>query len=118
MRQNVKQTAILLDDNQREVVRGAIAEVCKYRGYDLKAINVRTNHTHAVVSAQSKPEPIINAFKSYSTRKLRKAGLLGVEMRPWARGKSRRYLWKPRHVSRAIDYVLYEQGDIVPDFDD
>src|SRR5205807_8984819 len=71
MRQNVKQTAILLDDNQREVVRGAIAEVCKYRGYDLKAINVRTNHAHAVVSAQSKPEPIINAFKSYSTRKLR-----------------------------------------------
>jgi len=118
MRQNVKQTAILLDDNQREVVRGAIAEVCKYRGYDLKAINVTTNHAHAVVSAQSKPEPIINAFKSYSTRKLREAGLLGVEMRPWARGRSRRYLWKPRHVSRAIDYVLYEQGDIVPDFDD
>ena len=32
-------------------------------------------------------------------------------------GRSRRYLWKPKHVSRAIDYVLYGQGDI-PDFND
>ena len=117
MRDNMKQAAILLDDRQREVVKEAISEVCARRTYDLKAINVRTNHAHAVVSAQSKPEPIINAFKSYSTRKLRETGLLGNNVRPWARGKSRRYLWKPRSVSRAIDYVLYGQGDIVPDFD-
>ena len=38
-------------------------------------------------------------------------------IRPWARGRSRRYLWKPQHVARAIFYVLYGQGDI-PDFDD
>jgi REP element-mobilizing transposase RayT len=98
-------------------VKDAINEVCDYRAYDLKAINVRTNHAHAVVAAQSKPEPIVDAFKSYSTRKLRETGLLAANVRPWARGRSRRYLWKPQHVSRAIDYVLYGQGDI-PDFDD
>ena len=118
MQQNMKAEAVVLDEHQREVVKRAITEVCEHRGYDLKAINVRTNHAHAVVTAQSKPEPITNAFKSYSTRRLREAGLLGPEIHPWARGKSQRYLWKPRHVSLAIHYVLYDQGDIVPDFVD
>jgi REP element-mobilizing transposase RayT len=117
MRRNMKQDAFLLSDGQRTVVKEAINEVCDYRQYDLWAINVLTSHFHAVVSAQSKPEPIADAFKSYSTRKLRAAGLIDKQVRPWARGKSRRYLRKPKHVSRAIDYVLYGQGDI-PDFDD
>ena len=114
----MKEEPVLLNESQRAVAKEAISEVCDYRGYDLKAINVRTNHAHAVVTAQSKPEPIVDAFKSYSTRKLRETGLLEPNFRPWARGKSRRYLWKPQHVSRAIDYVLYGQGDIIPNFDD
>jgi len=43
-------------------------------------------------------------------------GLIGEKIRPWVLGKSRRYLWKPHHVRRAIDYV-HGQGDI-PEFDD
>jgi REP element-mobilizing transposase RayT len=117
MRRNMKEDACLLSDEQRSVVRAAINEVCGYRQYDLWAINVLTNHFHAVVSAQSRPEPIADAFKSYATRRLREAGLIGNQVRPWARGRSRRYLWKPKHVSRAIAYVLYGQGDI-PDFED
>jgi len=117
MRQNMIHDAILLNDHQRAVVKEAIKGVCDYRHYDLWAVNVLTNHFHVVVSAQSKPEPIADAFKSYATRKLRATGLIENQVRPWARGKSRRYLWKPKHVSRAIDYVLYGQGDI-PDFDD
>ena len=117
MKQNLKGDAIVLSDEQRAVVEEAIKEVCKYRNYELSALNVRTNHFHAVVSAQSKPEPIADAFKSYSTRKLRQSSLIGNSVQPWARGKSRRYLWKSKHVLRAIEYVLYGQGDI-PDFDD
>jgi hypothetical protein len=64
MRRNMKQDAFLLSDGQRTVVKEAINEVCDYRKYDLWAINVLTNHFHAVVSAQSKPEPIADAFKS------------------------------------------------------
>ena len=114
----MKEEPVLLNETQRAIVKEAIDEVCEHRRYDLKAINVRTNHAHAVVSAQSKPEPIVNAFKSYSTRRLREAGLLGSQVHPWARGRSRRYLWKSQHVSRAIDYVLYGQGDDIPNFDD
>ncbi|HYX29367.1 MAG TPA: transposase [Pyrinomonadaceae bacterium] len=117
MRRNMTQEPVLLSESQRAAIKDAISEVCKHRGYDLWAVNVLTNHLHAVVSAQLPPEPIADAFKSYSTRKLRELGLIGKQVRPWARGKSRRYLWKSKHLSRAIDYVMYGQGDF-PSFDD
>ena len=112
MAQNLNHPEVILDSKMRSIVESAIKEVCRYRGYKLLAINVRTNHAHVVVSGQCKPEPIADAFKSYSTRKLREEGLIDSKTRPWARGRSRRYLWKEQNVDAAINYVLYEQGDV------
>lgn len=109
------QKPFLLAENQRSTTEKAVIEVCEYRKYDLKAVNVRSNHVHVVVSAQIKPELIINAFKSFATRKLRENFLIDRETKVRARGGSRRYLWKPRHVALAVDYVLYGQGDIIAD---
>ena len=111
----MKQKSFLFAENQRVIIEKAIVEVCEFRNYDLKAVNVRGNHVHMVVSAQIKPELLINAFKSYATRKLRENFLIDRETKVWARGGSRRYLWKPRHVAAAIEYVLYGQGDIIAD---
>ena len=111
MRENMQQRSVILDKEQRNIVEDAIKEVCEYRKYDLQAINVRSNHTHTVVSAQVKPEVIADAFKKYATRKLREENLISKEVTIWSRGRSRRYLWKPRHVALAIEYVLNEQGD-------
>lgn len=94
------------------MVAQAIKGVCTYRRYLLLAQNVRSNHAHAVVSASIKPEKIVNEFKSYATRALRQAGEFDADARIWSRGASTRYLWKPRHVSAAVEYVLYEQGDV------
>ena len=118
MRHNFHAEPILFDGEQCRIIEQAIKEVCHFRGCHLLAVNARTNHAHAVVSARSKPERIADAFKSYSTRKLKEAGLIRKDVRPWARGRSRRYLWKPHHVSKAIDYVLYGQGEEIPEFDD
>lgn len=81
-------------------------------------MNVRTNHAHAVVSATVNPEKIVNDFKAYATRRLRSEGLIGLERKVWSRGASTRYLWKPRHVLAAVDYVLYCQEDIPFEFKD
>ena len=118
MTENLTQSAVLFNDEQRKVVEIAVKEVCEHRGYYLQALNARTNHVHAVVSAQCKPEIIANAFKSYSTRKLREENLVSSELKLWSRGRSRRYLWKERHVVLAIDYVLYGQGDVPFELDD
>ena len=64
---------------------------------------------HTVVSALSDPEPILDAFKSYSTRALRETALLGKSIKPWARHGSTIYLWKERDVEKAVEYVLLGQ---------
>src|SRR5437667_2099297 len=84
-RQQIKHTPIRLNKRKRAIVEQAVREVCKHRRFAMRAINVRTNHVHSVVSASRYPEPILDAFKSYSTRALRAAGLLGADVKPWAR---------------------------------
>ncbi len=118
MFQNLKQKPFLFDEYARKITESTINEVCEHRKYILQALNVRSNHIHAVVSAQVKPKLIIEAFKSYSTRNLRKELIIDSDKKIWTRGRSRRYLWKPRHVALAVEYVLYGQGEIIPDIID
>jgi len=110
-RKQQKHPPVKLDARQRPVVEKAVREVCHHRGYFLQAINARTNHVHTVVSAA-------RAFKAYANRKLRRAKLLSPEVKPWTRHGSTPYLWKERHVLKAIDYVLHGQGDQLFRIDD
>lgn len=112
----MKSTKFLLSAIQRSTVDSAIRALCKKRGYQLRAVNVRTNHVHTVISAAARPERIADACKSYATKELRKANLIDQHVKIWSRGRSRRYLWKPRHVELAIVYVLYGQGDDLFEF--
>ncbi|HMM78907.1 MAG TPA: transposase [Pyrinomonadaceae bacterium] len=116
MADNRSAEPFLLNGKQRSVVENSIREVCKHRGYGLLAINFRTNHGHSVVAAENRPEQIMTAFKANATRSLKAAGLISDGQKVWSRGGSRRYLWKPNHVEGAMDYVLYGQGDDLPNF--
>jgi REP element-mobilizing transposase RayT len=106
----LKQAPARLDPGKRAVVLSAIKETCEIRKWDLWASNVRSNHVHAVVTANCKPEPILIAFKANATRELRTANCWHSEQGPWARGGSRKYLWTEESLRKAIAYVLYEQG--------
>lgn len=116
MKEELKQPPVIFNELQRLAVEIAIKELCEDRKYYLQAINVRTNHAHAVVSARTKPERIADAFKAFATKKLREENLVAEDLKVWSRGRSRRYLWKPRHVELAIDYVIYGQGDLPFEF--
>jgi len=107
-----------LDARKRQVVEKAVREVCDHRKYLLRAISVRTNHVHTVVSAARKPEPILIAFQAYSTRALRREGLIPSGVKPWSRHGSTPYLWKQRDVEKAMEYVLLGQGDELFRLDD
>jgi REP element-mobilizing transposase RayT len=102
---------MILDARMRAIVEESIKALCSRRDYFLQAENVRTNHVHAVISAARKPERIVVDLKANATRMLREAGLVSDTERVWSRGMSTKYLWKPRHVSAAVHYVLYCQGD-------
>ena len=107
--EQLKHRPVRLTKPQRAIVEQAIREVCTHRKYTLRAINVRSNHAHSVVSAVGPPEPILDAFKSYSTRALRQRSSLGNEIKPWARHGSTIYLWKEKDVAKAIEYVILGQ---------
>lgn len=117
MKNQMKQLPMILCKERRICVLAAVKEVCDYRGYELLAANIRSNHLHAVVAANANPDKIANEFKAYATRRLREKRLVETAGNVWARGKSRRYLWKSKHVEIVKDYVLFGQGDQIPEFD-
>jgi len=110
---------VLLDAAQRRCVENAARETCEFRKWYLHAINARTNHVHIVVSiGNKKPDLALNAFKANATRMMKSSGCWKRESSPWSDKGSTRYLWNEKSVARAIDYVLYGQGDDLPDFND
>lgn len=111
-------TPVLLNQEQRKIVTEAIEGVCNHRSYLLRALNVRTNHVHVAVTMDLPPDRIVNDFKAYATRALRANLQFSPKIQIWARGASTRYLWKPRHVMAAVDYVLYTQEDMPFEFRD
>jgi ATP-dependent helicase/DNAse subunit B/REP element-mobilizing transposase RayT len=106
----LKRSPISLDEAQRRVVRDAIAEVCAYRGWRLHVVHVRPTHVHVVVTASEMPERLLVDFKSYGTRRLRAANLLGAEVEPWTRHGSTRFLFERESVRAASEYVHDRQG--------
>lgn len=112
----LKSPPFLLNANSRNLVEFAIREVCAFRAWSMFAINVRTNHTH-VVSAGGESARMLNAFKAYSTRRLRDSGEWQYKHSPWVDKGSTRNLWTEMHIDAACDYVVNGQGGPLPDFD-
>jgi REP element-mobilizing transposase RayT len=66
---------MILNAIQRESVKVAVRETCDKRKCLLRAINVRTNQVHVVVSiGDTKSEEVFNAFKANATRQMRQNG--------------------------------------------
>ena len=99
-----------LDHRQRRVVAEAIQGVCDVKRWRLHALNVRSNHVHAVVSTHEAPEKVMTNFKLWSTRRLRENGLLDSTQKLWTRHGSTKYLLGEQDVIDAVCYVLDRQG--------
>jgi REP element-mobilizing transposase RayT len=109
-RGRLKQPPVKLNSRRRKVIIAAIKKTCSILKWDLWALNVRSNHVHAVVTAPCRPSRVLNALKANSTGAMRTAGCWQSAISPWVRGGSKRYLWNERALSNAIAYVLYDQG--------
>ena len=104
-------TPVILEARQRLVVQRVVEEVCEVRRWAVLAVNVRTNHVHVVLSGPNAPEPMMTAFKSWSTRRLQEGGLAPRGQRVWSRHGSTRDLWSSRAVEAACEYVRDQSGD-------
>jgi REP element-mobilizing transposase RayT len=100
-----------LDETRRKMVLEAIQEVCRWRGWNLLAVHVRSSHVHVVIDADRSAEQVMNALKSYASRALNRSLLDSPGRRRWARHGSTRYLWDADRVSAAVGYVVSGQGE-------
>jgi REP element-mobilizing transposase RayT len=110
-RQRMLQDPYVLDREGRAIVLASLRRHCGYRGWNLLAAHVRSNHVHAIVEAEIRPERIMIEFKSYASRELNHLRSDGPNRRRWARHGSTRWLWKDQDVREAIHYVVEDQGE-------
>ena len=107
----LKQQPVRLNPLQRKIVMDAVKEICLEKGWSLWAVNARTTHVHAVVTADWDGKKVRAALKARATKNLREQGSWREDYSPWAARGSCRKLWTPEDVVNAVVYVQYDQGE-------
>jgi REP element-mobilizing transposase RayT len=103
--------SVMLNAKARYMVGAAIQEVCAHRGWELLAMNVRTNHVHIVVVASSHAaERVMGDFKAYATRARRAGGLICADQPAWAGHGSTVHCFTDAEVGGVIEYTDHYQG--------
>lgn len=101
---------VLLDRRMRELVELAIRTHATLRDWSIHALNVRSNHVHVVLTANSHgPEQVMSQLKSWSTRHLRERCELDHAQRIWTKMGSTRWINDDASLLAVVDYVLNHQ---------
>lgn len=115
-REQMKESPVLLDQVQREIVEHTIAQHCQIRGWHLHAVNCRSNHCHVVVTANSHDGDVVrDQFKAWCTRKLKEQWMAqrdskdNVREHWWTAKGSVRSLFDDESLLAAIRYTLEAQ---------
>ena len=110
----LRQRPFVMAADHRAAVNAAIVETCAVSGWDLSALNVRTNHVHALVAVDRAPERVMNSFKVWATRRMREKGLVAADALVRTRHASMRSLWNDLSVAATADYINHWQGEELP----
>lgn len=102
--------AVSLCDVARPIVLKAILEVARYRGWQVIAVHVRTEHVHIVVSGDATDSAMLRDFKAYATRALREAGW-SRDAKVWGKHGSLRRSFGEDAIAAAAHYVHMRQGE-------
>lgn len=113
-RAGLAEEPLLITPKMRGIIEDTILQHCEHRGWHHHSSNVRTNHIHAVLSADGDPDRMLADLKAYLTRALRRAGAIGDRKRVWAERGSKRYLFTDEALARACEYVWLAQGPDLP----
>lgn len=109
--------ACRLTSDQRELINRQVAETCKYKGWQLHAVNCRSNHVHVVLTSMASPKVIREQLKAWCTRRLNEhQAALGIPSRHqrtkwWTERGSIRWIFTESDLADAIEYVLSRQDN-------
>jgi REP element-mobilizing transposase RayT len=79
---SMTEDACRLDLEQREEVQRQVAETCRIRGWELHAVNCRSNHVHVVVTANRNPKIVRDQLKAWCTQRLKELEKKRRQSRP------------------------------------
>ena len=103
---------VRLDEEQRAAVVATIRAHCEIRRWVLHALNARSNHIHVVVTADRKPEEVMNQFKAWCSRRLNELSDRRGERRPdrwWTVHGSTKWINDEGYLHNAVVYVTEKQ---------
>jgi REP element-mobilizing transposase RayT len=111
------EAAVRLGPEQRQIVTQTIQDHCRLRSWQLRAVNVRSNHVHVVLTCPCSGEQARDQLKQWASRRLsdhaglktgvaRKAG----RRRWWTEGGDARPIDDESYFANAVEYVINLQG--------
>jgi REP element-mobilizing transposase RayT len=108
-RARMTEDACLLTADERAIVQKQVAETCQHRGWTLHAVNCRSNHMHAVISAPGvHPKKIRADLKAWCTRRLKELSDATRE-NWWADRGSIRWIFDDQGLETVIVYATDAQ---------
>ncbi len=105
----MREEAVWLNEAQRSIVASTIRVHCQLRGWQLHALNVRTNHVHLVATAEALPETVMSQCKAWCSRRLNEESNGAGRQRWWTQYGSTRYVKDEVGLAAVIEYVLHGQ---------
>ena len=108
-RARMTENACTLTPHERVIVEQQVRETCEHRGWILHAVNCRSNHMHAVISApNTHPKKVCADIKAWCTRRLKE---LSDPTRDnwWAERGSVRWIFREKSLETVILYVTEAQ---------
>jgi REP element-mobilizing transposase RayT len=110
-RSQMKGPPVHLDTSAADAMIQQYQETARIRGWELEATSVMHNHTHLVVGVCGDPDPqsILETFKSWATRSVKKLRPLPPNGTFWTAKGSKRKLPDGRAVGDAVIYVVRKQ---------
>lgn len=107
LQKSLKHSPTRLGESARQLVTDVIKKHCEVRGWELLAVNVRSNHVHvAIGNAGVSPESMMGQFKAWCTRRLRDASYVLPDQTVWTTHGSTRYVWNRADLEAAYRYVV------------
>jgi hypothetical protein len=97
------ETPLTLTPAQRLVVEQVVRDHCRVRGWELYAVNVRTQHVHAVVGIDRDPARALAEFKAWGTRRLKATD--PDRQHWWTEGGSKQPVWNGDELEAVVIYV-------------
>lgn len=105
----MSEDACILTPDQRAIVEGQVAETCQHRGWTLHAVNCRSNHMHALLSAPGiKSGKVLSDLKAWCTRRLKEQSN-SDRTHWWAERGSARWILTEESLHTVYLYVTEAQ---------